>query len=204
MSSAIFRLSRWIGAISFASVLSMGSANAAIYTSTDSCAVGDMSAAADQCFGSVLPTPVNDSESFLNGNTFGGLTGLFGHTDWDFLAKQDTPGGLTGDDIGLSVTPSGGAASGTWSVNAGALDTFDHVVFVLKSGNTFAAYLYEPGSAAGSSGSWTTAALGDKNLSHFSVYTSGVREVPVPAAAWLFGSGLIGLAGFKRRQKAKA
>jgi hypothetical protein len=28
--------------------------------------------------------------------------------------------------------------------------------------------------------------------------------VPLPAAAWLFGSGLIGLAGIKRRQKAKA
>ena len=27
--------------------------------------------------------------------------------------------------------------------------------------------------------------------------------VPIPAAAWLFGSGLIGLAGLKRRQKAK-
>ena len=29
-----------------------------------------------------------------------------------------------------------------------------------------------------------------------------VRPVPVPAAAWLFGSGLIGLVGFARRKKA--
>lgn len=31
---------------------------------------------------------------------------------------------------------------------------------------------------------------------------SGVAEVPVPAAAWLFGSAVLGLAGLKRRQAA--
>ena len=31
---------------------------------------------------------------------------------------------------------------------------------------------------------------------------SGVAEVPVPAAAWLFGSGVLGLAGLKRRKAA--
>jgi hypothetical protein len=35
-------------------------------------------------------------------------------------------------------------------------------------------------------------------------YISSVAPVPIPAAAWLFGSGLIGLAGVQRRQKAKA
>jgi len=32
------------------------------------------------------------------------------------------------------------------------------------------------------------------------VYLSGVSVVPVPAAVWLFGSGLIGLMGFARRR----
>jgi hypothetical protein len=32
---------------------------------------------------------------------------------------------------------------------------------------------------------------------------SGVTAVPIPAAAWLFGSGLVGLAGIARRKKAK-
>jgi hypothetical protein len=31
--------------------------------------------------------------------------------------------------------------------------------------------------------------------------TFGVSAVPVPAAAWLFGSGLIGLIGIARRKK---
>jgi hypothetical protein len=36
------------------------------------------------------------------------------------------------------------------------------------------------------------------------VLNVSVSAVPIPAAAWLFGSGLIGLAGLKRRQKANA
>ena len=41
--------------------------------------------------------------------------------------------------------------------------------------------------------------------SHFNawaVYTGDVSTVPVPAAVWLFGSGLIGLVGLARRKKA--
>lgn len=35
-----------------------------------------------------------------------------------------------------------------------------------------------------------------------SMHVTSVSTVPVPAAVWLFGSGLIGLAGFARRKKA--
>jgi hypothetical protein len=35
-----------------------------------------------------------------------------------------------------------------------------------------------------------------------SMYVTAVSPVPVPAAVWLFGSGLIALAGFARRRKA--
>jgi hypothetical protein len=31
--------------------------------------------------------------------------------------------------------------------------------------------------------------------------TYALSSVPVPAAAWLFGSGLVGIAGFARRRK---
>jgi hypothetical protein len=39
----------------------------------------------------------------------------------------------------------------------------------------------------------------DKTLSHITFYDTG--EVPLPAAVWLFGSGLVALAGIKRRRK---
>ena len=36
-------------------------------------------------------------------------------------------------------------------------------------------------------------------LSNYRTYTDGISEVPVPAAAWLFGSALLGLMGLRRR-----
>jgi len=198
---SVSKLTRLVGAFALASLLFTGNASAAVYTSLGTCAVTDMTVAADACFGAVQPEPINDSESELNNNFYGTDDGLFGYKDWDFLAKEDTPGGLSGTDIGLSVTPSGGAASGDWSVNAGALDSFARLVFILKAGNTFSAYLYEPGSDAGSSGSWLTSALDDKDLSHLSIYTSGMSPVPVPAAIWLFGTALLGFIGVSRRTK---
>ena len=52
-----------------------------------------------------------------------------------------------------------------------------------------------------SSGIWNTpgGTSGDPGLSHLTFYNSGV--VPVPAAVWLFGSGLLGLAGVARRKR---
>ena len=39
-------------------------------------------------------------------------------------------------------------------------------------------------------------------FSAWAVQSGDVSAVPVPAAVWLFGSGLIGLVGFARRKKA--
>lgn len=39
-----------------------------------------------------------------------------------------------------------------------------------------------------------------KDLSHLSIYGSGTAVIPVPAAVWLFGSGLIALAVVSRRK----
>ena len=34
------------------------------------------------------------------------------------------------------------------------------------------------------------------------LYVAGINEVPIPAAAWLFGSALLGIAGLRRRKMA--
>ena len=47
-------------------------------------------------------------------------------------------------------------------------------------------------------GSWSTP--GAKDVSHVTFYNSGI--VPIPAAVWLFGSGLLGLVGVARRKRA--
>jgi hypothetical protein len=48
------------------------------------------------------------------------------------------------------------------------------------------------------SGSWDTP--GGRGLSHITFYDSGI--VPIPAAVWLFGTGLLGLVGVARRRRA--
>ncbi|MDH3980848.1 MAG: VPLPA-CTERM sorting domain-containing protein [Gammaproteobacteria bacterium] len=49
---------------------------------------------------------------------------------------------------------------------------------------------------------WNTEnALGGNNISHMTAYTTiQANPIPVPAAVWLFGSGLLGLAGIARRK----
>lgn len=49
------------------------------------------------------------------------------------------------------------------------------------------------------SGEWET--FNGEPLAHLTFYNSGI--VPVPAAAWLFGSGLLGLVGLARRRRVK-
>ncbi|WP_413881892.1 VPLPA-CTERM sorting domain-containing protein [Desulfobacula sp.] len=46
---------------------------------------------------------------------------------------------------------------------------------------------------------WTSDRKSDNNV--FIKTTFAVNSVPVPAAFWLFGSGLVGLVGFRRRRK---
>ena len=43
--------------------------------------------------------------------------------------------------------------------------------------------------------------LGDRDYNDLVVRVSGVSVVPVPAAVWLFGSGLLGLAAVARRRR---
>lgn len=47
-----------------------------------------------------------------------------------------------------------------------------------------------------------TVILRESEISSMSITYNPVTTVPVPAAVWLFGSGLIGLAGIARRKKA--
>lgn len=55
------------------------------------------------------------------------------------------------------------------------------------------------------SGVWSNVPVQGATLSHYMIYgrEDGVNpsEVPVPAAAWMLGSGLIGLVGLGRRNK---
>lgn len=106
-------------------------------------------------------------------------------------------------------------ASGSWSYTGTAPDP-NVKYWTAKSGNGFTLFWnVSDADAAGvcagdawnlaclqaaqhtSGGDWYTA--DGKALSHITFYNSGV--VPVPAAVWLFGSGLLGLVGVARRKR---
>ena len=93
-------------------------------------------------------------------------------TDWDFLAR----------DIPFVF----GAGADIFSNS-----TFSTAGFVFEAAHV----IYCPHASCG--GSFNVGAEGNTNIAG----TWSVTTVPVPAAAWLFGSGLLGLIGIARRKK---
>jgi hypothetical protein len=93
--------------------------------------------------------------------------------------------------------------SGTWQLTGSVQPLF----FVDKYDSAYDIYTYMGGSTSPFSDSWDPSNRGTvgatcaqvncgATTSHISVYST----VPVPAAVWLLGSGLIGLVGIGRRR----
>jgi hypothetical protein len=157
------------------------------------CTIFDVTSSQD-CIG---PVSGNDDASWFN--SYGG-TGAFGINQWMYAQKlevDDPPTLETVIDVGLNVTfdPNGGGLSGTWSLNSNVFDLYQKIAFALKAGPEFSAYHLLDGSST--SGIWDISGWTSHELSHFTVY---VTAIPVPAAMWLFVSGLVGLVALNRRR----
>lgn len=128
---------------------------------------------------------------------------LFADTGYQVteLAKIDTPetvasSSLSNDGLTISNLVLNGdneAISGDWTYDGP--DIAD--IIVIKAGDMYAAYLYADGNDGGmpNMGIWDTGDVDNKGLSHITAY----RIVPIPAAAWLFVTALLGLVGLRRR-----
>jgi len=154
-------------------------------------AVGDVSGnagGASECWGAFAG---NDPGPSGDGFDIGGVI-------FEFVAKEDTPGGLEGMDIGLDVSPDGGAGSGTWAFDD-SLFSPDAFLIVLKAANNpgFGVWLFEGDDAASDMGDWLVA--WGKDLSHLSIYASGANGVPEPGTMVLLGLGLLGMGLARRR-----
>ena len=117
---------------------------------------------------------------------------------FDFIAKEDTPGGLSGAIIGLDVTPDGGAPSGTWEFDP-TLFSADAFLIVLKAANSpaYGVWLFDGADADSFSGDWSVA--WGKDLSHLTIYAKNGVVVPEPSTLGLLGAGLLAL--FMRRKR---
>ena len=130
---------------------------------------------------------------------------FFGYSDWVYLAKYEAEEGTREGPQGslLTLDPEMGEnPSGTWSF-AGTLN-YEDVMIVLKAGNPnsgggFEGYLWGGGIPTPTLGTWDSHSAFDKDLSHLTIYKRG-SVVPIPAAAWLFGSALLGMAGMGYRR----
>ncbi len=148
--------------------------------------------------------------TILNGAASAGAQGLLSIKDDGsvFVNFVDTGVDFASNLFGffLDSTPSGQANTGVWfsdtSLNP---DGYDHMAAYQGTGDL----VDLPGVAPGV---WTpseyilawedlNAGVADGDFEDFVVMVESVQPVPLPGAAWLFGSGLLAIVGFARRRR---
>ena len=136
-----------------------------------------------------------------------------------FLDKTGDAGGLANGALfavqdSTSSTPAPGYTKGRFWVDATKLVGFENFIVAFTTGQPekvtpdFAAYKFFniTECTAANPCDWMTQPKKSGGLSHATLYgTRGddtLNVVPIPAAAWLLGSGLLGLFSLGRRRKA--
>lgn len=165
---------------------------------------------ATSCYGVVIGNINEHGASTINDRNWGG-------SDWIYLDGTDSVSGAAYQGISFTVTATSGT-EGTWRLTATDTNgpttplnlpaTFDLAV-ALKASDRYALWYYDNVPVhLTNNGEWEIEFKKGKNHPDFSHMVIFGREgyntptvyTPVPAAAWLLGSGLIGLAGFSRRR----
>ena len=148
-------------------------------------------------FDGSAPTATGSEASYAPTSIVTFAFGFFGPVATYTAASDGVNGGftpvtgdLTGSDLTLDLNSWTAYWNGT-SFNQGASGV---TATVDATGNFTASWtaLVVGGAFNGQIGSWTITGTTD----------APTTVIPVPAAVWLFGSGLIGLAGVARRKKA--
>lgn len=133
----------------------------------------------------------------------------------DFVELDET----TSDDNGATLIGNGGlltisnivttanTLTGDWSIDASLWTQYDSLAFSTHHGNGSGSpdswsWLITDGQT---SGTWSVTAFSAAQWNGFSnAKLYGGSQVPLPAAAWLFGSAIVGFIGLSRRKKARA
>lgn len=150
----------------------------------------------------------NNAEFTSVGNDCSGDAGIGFEScminDSPVIAKYDVGSGWTfntqswstisADDFDITIN---GDGTFTWTYTPGAGDP-QISWWVSKNSDEYRVYR-APGATTDTAGLWN-----GKGVSHITFYDTSDpnQQVPIPAAAWLLGSGLLGLMGIGRRRKA--
>jgi len=149
-----------------------------------------------------------NAQAWIDGmNAFDGGNGYLGFNNWrlpDTLVPDSSCSGA--DNTGSNCTGSEmGHLYNVEGVTAAAPGLFFNIEPTLYFSGTEVdashAYMFSFDGSGGLSGQQHTASK-TGNIFVMAVRSGGVSAVPVPAAVWLFGSGLLGLIGIARRKKA--
>ncbi|MDD2759106.1 MAG: hypothetical protein PHH11_02305 [Methylomonas sp.] len=129
--------------------------------------------------------------------------GLFPAGAYDSAASLPIPSGKDGrwDALGDTTMANNSAAVGTVEFKTAVNNSTDNVETLINFFLTAGDYSLGTGGAFGATGTVIDADVGD-HLGSYAIQASlSVQPVPVPGAAWLFGSAVAGLIGFGRRKK---
>jgi hypothetical protein len=125
-----------------------------------------------------------------------------GRTDWGLYEREEgVLGGPNAHDGNTSlINLLSSQISDDQTVGTMSLNVFDPTLITLKDGvdTLYNWYYFEGITGTGLTGTWDARVFDGKALSTINAYA----VVPVPAAVWLFGSGLLGLVGIAKRKKA--
>lgn len=113
-----------------------------------------------------------------------------------FADGSSLSGSIQNNISGSSVTISSDVAYDYLAVHFGGYEVFFHFAGLVAAGTDFTISGISTTKPNGSNG-------GGGGLSNYRVYNSGISEVPVPAAAFLFGPALLGFMGLRRKAKNK-
>jgi hypothetical protein len=137
-----------------------------------------------------------------------------------FLDKTGDVGGLANGALvavqdSTSASPAPGNVKGRFWVDATKLVGFENFIVAFTTGQPpgitpdYASYKFFniTECTAANPCDWMTEPDNSGSLSHATLYgtrSDGSQVVPIPAAAWLMGSGILGLLALGRRRKASA
>lgn len=145
--------------------------------------------------------------SFIDGsceNLFGGCT------VFSFTTQSDTFAAITALETQVF---SSALYDGSPQLTNGCTSTiycFVYIPYEQASPSTVSTRYFRNCNPVNCSDNWGPATLNSTNTTLSSssavwaVWTAATPAVPVPAAAWLFGSGLVGLSGVARKRSARA